>query len=173
MLSVIPFPSPADEDEGPLVWNIYRCTLLRACTLSLHSTSNWAYILSLSSNWYLDCLVSSCLHRKTWHAYKWISQLTPRPHSLSIGWLGTSWLAWTSSSCFVQRNISGPLLWLFQYLALKLLILLSASSSLPAVTHWHAHFHLLQLLAPQTHGPLRPVVHTPAAGTTGRQTTVI
>lgn len=107
-------------------------------SLSLDSTSNQAYTLSLSSVWPLDCLVFS---RKTQHTYKCISQLT---QSLSITWLGISWLAWTSSSCLVQRNISAPdILRLLQYLALEF-ILLSAQSGL-MLTSGHPLTRVLSL----------------------------
>lgn len=77
---------------------------VRACVLSFNSTSNWAYTLSLSSNWPQDCLVSSCLQHKDMTHRQMHLSLTQRSHSLSISWLETSWLAWTSSSCLVQRN---------------------------------------------------------------------
>lgn len=172
MLSVIMFPSLADEDEGPLVWNTYTCAL----SPRLDSTSNWAHTLSLSSNWPLDCLVSSCLQQKDMRHVPMHLSVDPKApqslHHLALGppgWPGLppdvlfreTYLA-QSYGCFNTR-LSSCLSYFLPSLAW----------CSPVVTRWHACSRLLRLLAPQTHGPLWPVVPAPAAGTKGTQTPVI
>lgn len=58
------------------------------CSLALDFTSNWAYSLSLSSNWPLDGLVSSCFQQKdTTHIQMQLSVDPKAPQSFpSAGW---------------------------------------------------------------------------------------
>ena len=92
----------------------------------------------------------------------------PKGPSLSVGWLGTSWLAWTSSSCLVQRNIPGPVLRLGSQAAYPTFCPVrldvhqwSPTDALTCSSCWH-HGHrglsdlwsLLPLLAAQARRPL-------------------